>query len=168
QLDNFNAVRKKQDDPVAGTSAALPQPVRHALNSQLKFTIGEPLVSADQRDLVGTAHRLCAKNVFQAHVRPSDELEGWILDFVRQTIPGQLDALSDRYSLRIHIQNVAKNAHALVQQDRCNRKRQPAFETRPRYADDRARINCAVAGDLTPFEIPAAGVDADRTRIVLE
>lgn len=83
QLDDFNAVRKKQDNPVAGTSAALPQPVRHTLNSQLKFTIGEPLVSADQRDLVGTAHRLCAKNVFQAHAKSSDDFEGWILDFVR-------------------------------------------------------------------------------------
>src|ERR1700726_3774987 len=111
----------------------------------------------------------CARRIVSSRMsQPSNYPESRILDVVGKTVPRHDDALSDRDRVRIRVQDVAENPHAFVELHRCDRKWQPAIQARPGNADHRAGVNRALARYFAPFQIPAAGEDAHRARIVLK
>src|SRR5260370_39183525 len=94
-----------------------------------------------------------------------DDVKRWILHVVRKSIPRHFDALTNSHRIHVLVQDVAKDAHAFVELDGCDRKGKPAVETGAGNADHGAGVDRPPARHLAPFQIPAAGEDAHRTRI---
>src|SRR6476620_364889 len=83
-------------------------------------------------------------------------------------IPGEHYTLPDRHHFGIADENIGNDAHPFLEVHRGDAKRQSPLESWAGNAHDRAGVNLALARHFAPFEIAAACIHADGTRIVLE
>src|SRR3954470_666959 len=97
-----------------------------------------------------------------------DQPESRIGRIAVEVIPRQGNSTSNLYVFRIAADDIGHQAHAFVEFDRGDAERQPSFQAGTWNAHSGAGVNLPFARDFAPFEISAAGIDADRPRIMLE
>src|SRR5262245_6433771 len=83
---------------------------------------------------------------------------------VRERRPERLDAQADLELIARAVDDICHHVDAFVERDEADCEGLMALERRTRAMGDRVGEDLALAGDLAPFEVAMAVVDARRAR----